>query len=461
MFIDDTIAAIATAPGEAGIGIVRISGEKSLDIIDKIFRSKENKKLSQYKPRRITYGYIIEPDKEEKIDEVLVSYMKAPNTYTKEDIVEINCHGGMISVKKILGLVLNFGARIADPGEFTKRAFLNGRIDLAQAEAIMDLISAKTEKGFDVALNQLEGFLSKEVSKTREKLLGMLAHIQVSIDFSEEDIDEITLDNLLENSKEVEKSIRKLLDTSHTGKIIREGLSTVIVGKPNVGKSSLLNALIRESRAIVTDVPGTTRDMIEEHFSVKGIPLRLIDTAGIRETEDIVEKIGVERSKELFNLADLIIVMLDASSNLTKEDLEIIDLIGSRRALIIINKTDLPQRLDVDEVRDIIGDKDIIEISILENIGIEKIEEALIDMVYQGEVKAKDSLLVTNMRHKNALERALKSIEDAIKAIKEQLPLDFIEVDIRDTWEALGEITGDAVGEDLLDHIFENFCIGK
>ncbi|HZK37510.1 MAG TPA: tRNA uridine-5-carboxymethylaminomethyl(34) synthesis GTPase MnmE [Clostridia bacterium] len=461
MFIDDTIAAIATAPGEAGIGIVRISGEKSLDIIDKIFRSKENKKLSQYKPRRITYGYIIEPDKEEKIDEVLVSYMKAPNTYTKEDIVEINCHGGMISVKKILGLVLNFGARIANPGEFTKRAFLNGRIDLAQAEAIMDLISAKTEKGFDVALNQLEGILSKEVSKTREKLLGMLAHIQVSIDFSEEDIDEITLDNLLENSKEVEKSIRKLLDTSHTGKIIREGLSTVIVGKPNVGKSSLLNALIRESRAIVTDVPGTTRDMIEEHFSVKGIPLRLIDTAGIRETEDIVEKIGVERSKELFNLADLIIVMLDASSNLTKEDLEIIDLIGSRRALIIINKTDLPQRLDVDEVRDIIGDKDIIEISILENIGIEKIEEALIDMVYQGEVKAKDSLLVTNMRHKNALERALKSIEDAIKAIKEQLPLDFIEVDIRDTWEALGEITGDAVGEDLLDHIFENFCIGK
>ncbi|MCK9267379.1 MAG: tRNA uridine-5-carboxymethylaminomethyl(34) synthesis GTPase MnmE [Alkaliphilus sp.] len=461
MFIDDTIAAIATAPGEAGIGIVRISGEKSIDITDKIFRSKENKKLSQYKPWRITYGYIIDPDKGEKIDEVLVSYMKSPNTYTREDIVEINCHGGMISVKKILGLVLNFGARIANPGEFTKRAFLNGRIDLAQAEAIMDLISAKTEKGFDVALNQLEGFLSKEVSEIREKLLRMLAHIQVSIDFSEEDIDEITLDNLSENSKEIEKNIRRLLDTSHTGKIIREGLSTVIVGKPNVGKSSLLNALIRESRAIVTDVPGTTRDTIEEHFSVKGIPLRLIDTAGIRETEDIVEKIGVERSKELFNLADLIIVMLDASSNLTKEDLEIIDLIGSKKALIIINKTDLPQKLDVDEVRGIIGDKDIIEISILENIGIEKIEEALIDMVYQGEVKAKDSLLVTNIRHKNALERAIKSIRDAIKAIKEQLPLDFIEVDIKDTWEALGEITGDAVGEDLLDHIFENFCIGK
>ena len=461
MFLDDTIAAIATAPGEAGIGIVRISGEESIDIADRIFESKEGKKLSQYKPRRITYGYIIDPDRGEKIDEVLVSYMKAPSTYTREDIVEINCHGGMISVKKILGLVLRFGARIAEPGEFTKRAFLNGRIDLAQAEAIMDLVGAKTEKGFDVALNQLEGFLSKEVSKIREKLLDMLAHIEVSIDFAEEDIDEITLDILSEHSKEIEKSIRKLLDTSHTGKIIREGLSTVIVGKPNVGKSSLLNALIRESRAIVTDVPGTTRDTIEEHVSVKGIPLRLIDTAGIRETEDIVEKIGVERSKELFNLADLIIVMLDASSELTKEDLEIIDLIGSKKALIIINKTDLPQKLDVGEVRGIIKNKDIIEISILENIGIEKIEEALIDMVYQGEVRAKDSMLVTSVRHKDALERALRSIKDAIKAIKEQLPLDFIEVDIRDTWEALGEITGDAVGEDLLDHIFENFCIGK
>ncbi len=461
MFLDDTIAAIATAPGEAGIGIVRISGEKSIEIADKIFKSKENKRLSRYKPRRITYGYIIDPNKKEKIDEVLVSYMKSPSTYTREDTVEINCHGGMISVKKILELVLQSGARIADPGEFTKRAFLNGRIDLAQAEAIMDLVSAKTEKGFDVALNQLEGFLSKEVSEIRKRLLEMLAHIEVSIDFAEEDIDEITLNTLLESSSEIEKNIQKLLDTSHTGKIIREGLSTVIVGKPNVGKSSLLNALIRESRAIVTDVPGTTRDIIEEHFSIKGIPLRLIDTAGIRETEDVVERIGVERSKELFNLADLIIVVLDASGDLTKEDLEIMDLIGSKKALIIINKTDLPQKLNVDEVKDIIKDKDIIEISILENIGIEKIEDALVNMVYQGEVKAKDSMLVTNVRHKNALERALKSIKDGIKAIKEQLPLDFIEVDIRDAWEALGEITGDTVEEDLLDHIFENFCIGK
>lgn len=461
MFIDDTIAAIATAPGEAGIGIVRLSGERSIEFVDKIFRSKEDKKLSEYKSRRITYGHIIDPKSNERIDEVLVSYMKGPNTYTREDIVEINCHGGMIPVKKILELVLRLGVRAANPGEFTKRAFLNGRIDLAQAEAVMDLISAKTEKGFDVALNQLEGSLSKQVSKIREQLLEMLAHIEVSIDFAEEDIDEVTLDILLQNSRDVEADIQKLLDTADTGKIVREGLSTVIVGKPNVGKSSLLNALIRESRAIVTDVPGTTRDVIEEHLSIKGIPLRLIDTAGIRETEDIVEKIGVERSKELFNLADLIIVMLDASRELTEEDKQIMELIGSKKALVIINKTDLPKKLDFEEVEKIIGNKKIIKVSIVEEKGLEEIEDALVDMVYQGQVRAKDSLLVTNIRHKNALERALESIKDSTKAIKQKLPLDFVEVDIKNTWEALGEITGDTAGEDLLDHIFKNFCIGK
>ncbi|HDR5039310.1 TPA: tRNA uridine-5-carboxymethylaminomethyl(34) synthesis GTPase MnmE [Bacillus anthracis] len=461
MFIDDTIAAIATAPGEAGIGIVRISGDKSIDLTDKIFRSKEGKKLSEYKPRRITYGYIIDPKTDKRVDEVLVSYMKGPNTYTKEDIIEINCHGGMIPVKNILELVLRMGARAADPGEFTKRAFLNGRIDLAQAEAVMDLISAKTEKGFDVALNQLEGSLSKKVTKVRETLLEMLAHVEVSIDFAEEDIDEVTLGFLLEKSSEVEKDIQKLLDTADTGKILREGLSTVIVGKPNVGKSSLLNALVRESRAIVTDVPGTTRDVIEEHLNIKGIPLRLIDTAGIRETEDVVEKIGVEKSKELFNLADLIIVMLDASRELMEEDKQIMNLIGQKKALIIINKTDLPQKLNFEEVETIIGSKKIIKVSLVEEKGLEEIEDALVEMVYQGQVRAKDSLLVTNIRHKNALERALESIKDSTKAIKQQLPLDFVEVDIKNTWEALGEITGDSVGEDLLDHIFKNFCIGK
>lgn len=461
MYIDDTIAAIATAPGEAGIGIVRISGEKAIELIDKIFRSKDHKALSEYKSRRITYGHIIDPKTEKVVDEVLVSYMKGPNTYTREDIVEINCHGGMIPVKTILELVLRVGARVAEPGEFTKRAFLNGRIDLAQAEAIMDLISAKTEKGFDVAMSQLEGSLSKNVAKVREKLLDMLAHVEVSIDFAEDDVDEVALDYLLNKSLEVESDIQKLLDTADTGKIIREGLSTVIVGKPNVGKSSLLNALVRESRAIVTDVPGTTRDIIEEHLNIKGIPLRLIDTAGIRDTEDIVEKIGVERSKELFNLADLIIVMLDASRELTEEDMRIIELIENKRALIIINKTDLQQKLNLDKVEHIIHTKKVIKVSLVEEIGLEEIEDALAEMVYKGGTKAKDSLLVTNARHKNALERALDSIIDGTKAIEQKLPLDFVEVDIKNSWKALGEITGDTVEEDIIDHIFKNFCIGK
>ncbi|WP_089283450.1 tRNA uridine-5-carboxymethylaminomethyl(34) synthesis GTPase MnmE [Anaerovirgula multivorans] len=461
MYIDDTITAIATAPGEAGIGIVRISGEKALIITDEIFESKQGKKLSDYPVRRMTYGYIIDPDRNEKIDEVLVYYTKGPYTYTKEDVVEINCHGGVIPVKKILELVLRKGARAAEPGEFTKRAFLNGRIDLAQAEAVMDLISAKTDKGFDVALDQLEGALSKKVSVTRQKLMDMLAHIEVSIDFSEEDIDEVTLDYLLHKSKEVEKDIEVLLKTADTGKILREGLSTVIVGKPNVGKSSLLNALLRESRAIVTEVPGTTRDVIEEHLNIRGIPLKIIDTAGIRETEDIVEKIGVEKSKEFFNKADLIIFMLDISTKLTKEDLQILELIENKKALILMNKTDLPQKADLDKAKELIKNKKIIKISLIEEKGLEEVEEAIEELVYKGEIKAKDRLLVTNVRHKNSLERALQSMKEGTEAIEKKMPLDFVEVDVKNTWEALGEITGDTVAEDIIDHIFKNFCIGK
>ncbi|SNS54429.1 tRNA modification GTPase trmE [Anaerovirgula multivorans] len=461
IYIDDTITAIATAPGEAGIGIVRISGEKALIITDEIFESKQGKKLSDYPVRRMTYGYIIDPDRNEKIDEVLVYYTKGPYTYTKEDVVEINCHGGVIPVKKILELVLRKGARAAEPGEFTKRAFLNGRIDLAQAEAVMDLISAKTDKGFDVALDQLEGALSKKVSVTRQKLMDMLAHIEVSIDFSEEDIDEVTLDYLLHKSKEVEKDIEVLLKTADTGKILREGLSTVIVGKPNVGKSSLLNALLRESRAIVTEVPGTTRDVIEEHLNIRGIPLKIIDTAGIRETEDIVEKIGVEKSKEFFNKADLIIFMLDISTKLTKEDLQILELIENKKALILMNKTDLPQKADLDKAKELIKNKKIIKISLIEEKGLEEVEEAIEELVYKGEIKAKDRLLVTNVRHKNSLERALQSMKEGTEAIEKKMPLDFVEVDVKNTWEALGEITGDTVAEDIIDHIFKNFCIGK
>ncbi|GAB6085945.1 tRNA uridine-5-carboxymethylaminomethyl(34) synthesis GTPase MnmE [Alkaliphilus crotonatoxidans] len=461
MFLDDTIAAIATAPGEAGIGVIRISGEKALEVIDLLFKSAGGKKLSEFSPRRLTYGHIFDPVKGEKIDEVLAVYMSAPNTYTKENVVEINCHGGMIPVKRILELILRQGIRAADPGEFTKRAFLNGRIDLAQAEAVMDLISAKTEKGFDIALDQLEGSLSKRVEGFRNQVLELLAHMEVSIDFSEEDVDEITLDLLLEKSIALEKEMEHLLLTADTGKILREGLSTVIVGKPNVGKSSLLNALLRESRAIVTEIPGTTRDVIEEQLNIRGIPLKLIDTAGIRETEDIVERIGVQKTKEFFNRADLVILMLDASRDLTEEDLEIIELIKHKRSMVIINKTDLPNQVNEEKIRQLIGEKPIIKVSLLENHGLEAIEGCLEEMVFQGPLRAKDHLLVTNVRHKNALERALNSLREGIEAIRQKLPMDFIEVDYKNTWNYLGEITGDTVGEDLIDHIFKNFCIGK
>ncbi len=461
MFFDDTIAAIATAPGEAGIGIIRISGEKTLQIMDKLFKSNQGRFLKEMPPRMLTYGNIFDPDTQQKVDEVLAVYMRAPHTYTKEDIVEINCHGGMIPVKRILGLVLKHGARMAEAGEFTKRAFLNGRIDLAQAEAVMDLISAKTEKGFDVALDQLEGGLSKEIKRIRNEILELLAHIEVSIDFSEDDIDEVTLELLLDKSLKIEEELKHMLETADTGKIIREGLNTVIVGKPNVGKSSLLNALLRETRAIVTDIPGTTRDVIEEQLNIRGILLRLMDTAGIRETLDVVEKIGVERTKAFFNQADLVIFVLDASRELTSEDIEIMALLEDKKVLVIINKTDLPLKLDISKVEAMLKNKIMIKLSLVENVGLELLEDAIVDMVFKGEVKRKDQVMVTNVRHKNSLEKAAQSLQEGISAIKQRLPLDFIEVDYRNAWEYLGEITGESVGEDLLDHIFSNFCIGK
>lgn len=461
MFIDDTIAAIATAPGEAGVGIIRISGNKAIDIADSVFKSKSGKNLKELPTRRIAYGHIVDPKTKDVIDEVLTVYMKAPHTYTREDIVEINCHGGIIPVKKILQLVLRMGARMAEAGEFTKRAFLNGRIDLAQAEAVMDLISAKTESGFDVALGQLEGSLSKQVEGIRRDILELLAHIEVSIDFSEEDVDEVTLDFLMNRSIEVKDNMTKLYETADTGKILREGLSTVIIGKPNVGKSSLLNALLRESRAIVTDIPGTTRDIIEEQLNIKGIPIRLVDTAGIRDTEDIVEKIGVDKSKEFFNKADLVIFMLDSSRELTQEDIEIIKMIKDKKTIVLINKTDLPQIMDLSTIEDIIGEKQVIKISLKDETGLHELEDTLVSMVYKGDVKAKDHIMVTNIRHKDALERAINSLQEGIDAIEKKLPMDFIEVDYKNTWDYLGEITGDTVGEDLIDHIFANFCIGK
>jgi len=461
MYREETIAAISTPLGEGGIGIVKISGERALEILNNVFVTKDHHQKVFWEPRKMYYGFIKNPESQEIIDEVLAVYMKAPNTYTKEELVEIHCHGGMVPLRKTLQLVLEQGAGMAEKGEFTKRAFLNGRLDLSQAEAVMDLISAKTDISHEVALGQFEGLLSREVQGIQEIIKDMLAHIEVSIDFSEEDIDEVTMDQLLSKSMDAKKSFQGLLQTAKTGKILREGLVTGILGKTNVGKSSLLNALLRENRAIVTDIPGTTRDVIEEQLNVRGIPLKILDTAGIRETEDAVEKIGVQRSREIFQQADLVIFMIDASKELDREDYDFLHLIKDRRALVVVNKTDLKEAIDLSRIKSIIGDKKLVRISLLKNKGLEALEDALEDMVYEGEGFSKEQPFITNARHQQAISRGLQSLQDGIKALENRMPLDFVEVDFKNAWESLGEVTGDTVSEDILDHIFENFCIGK
>ncbi|WP_077370129.1 tRNA uridine-5-carboxymethylaminomethyl(34) synthesis GTPase MnmE [Anaerosalibacter sp. Marseille-P3206] len=457
----DTIAAISSAVGEAGIGIVRMSGKYSLNIVDTLFKGKHTDGLKNVSNRKLTYGHIVDPSDDSIVDEVLVVYMKAPYTYTREDIVEIYCHGGAISVKRILELLLKNGARLAEAGEFTKRAFLNGRLDLSQAEAVIDLIRAKTDKSYDVSLNQLEGSLSYKIKEIQDVLLNMIAHIEVSIDFPEEDIEEITYDELKVKANVVLEDIVKLLETADRGKILREGLNTVILGKPNVGKSSLLNAILRENRAIVTDVPGTTRDIIEEYVNVEGIPLKIVDTAGIRDTEDLVEKIGVDRAKQVVEQADLIIAVFDASRELSQEDEEIIELVKQRRSIVLLNKTDLPNVYDREKLAKIIGDKKIINTSIAKGEGIEELENTIVDMFYSGEVEVKGEVMVTNLRHKDQLQKAKKNILDAINGIDMNVPLDCIEVDVKNCWSNLGEISGDTVSEDIIDKVFKEFCIGK
>lgn len=459
MFIDDTIAGIATAPGEGGIGIIRISGNKSLEVCESIFKSKSNKKINEYNQRTLIYGNVY--DNENIIDEVLVAYMKGPNSYTAEDVIEINCHGGFISVKKILELILSKDVRLAEAGEFTKRAFLNGRIDLSQAEAIIDVIKAKTDKAYEVAQNHLEGALSKKIKDLRMKVTEVLAHLEVSIDFSEEDVEEITYKTLKEKSLELKEEIKKLYDTAESGKIFRDGLKTVIIGKPNVGKSSLLNAILGENRAIVTDIAGTTRDVIEEFVNINGIPLKIVDTAGIRETDDIVERIGVEKSRESFNNADLVIMVLDSSKKLSKEDIEILEELKNKKVIILLNKIDLESNIEIDKIKEYVDEDSIINISALKNIGIDTLNTKIEEMVYRGSVRSSSDLMITNTRHKDALFKAYESINDAIKAIDDNMPYDFIEVDFKNIWDYLGYINGDTVKEDLLDTIFANFCIGK
>ena len=459
MFIDDTIAAIATAPGEGGIGIIRISGEKSLQVAQSIFKSKSGKMIKDYNARTLIYGTVV--DNEKVIDEVLVAYMKGPNSYTAEDVIEINCHGGFISVKKILELILSKGVRLAEAGEFTKRAFLNGRIDLYQAEAIIDVIKSKTDMAHEVAQSQLEGSLAKKIKDLRMNVTEVLAHLEVSIDFAEEDVEEITYQTLEEKALELRNEIKKLYDTAESGKILRDGLKTVIVGKPNVGKSSLLNSILGENRAIVTDIAGTTRDVIEEFVNIKGIPLKIVDTAGIRETEDVVEKIGVEKSRESFSTADLVIMVLDASRKLSEEDMEILESLKNKKTIVLLNKMDLEPQIELEKIEEFVNSEDIIKISALKHQGIEELQDKIEAMVYHGSVKNSSNLMITNSRHKDALFKAYESINDAISAIEQRMPYDFIEVDFKNIWDYLGYINGDTVREDLLDTIFANFCIGK
>ena len=457
--MEDTIAAVATAYGEGGIGIIRISGEEALPILQEIFEFHGD--TDTFISRRMTYGKIIDKEKNQIIDEVLAVYMKGPKTYTAEDVVEINCHGSMVSLRKTLALVLRKGARLAEPGEFTKRAFLNGRLDLSQAEAVIDIIRAKTDKSFDVAVSQLEGRLSLKVEEIRQKLLDLLVDITVNIDYPDEDIEEMTYEKLEESIVETQDMIEKLLATSSTGKMIREGIKIAIVGKPNVGKSSLMNGLLKETRAIVTDIPGTTRDTIEEVLSIRNIPVYLVDTAGIRETSDKVEKMGIEKSKEAFNQADFILFLLDGSRSLEEEDLQIMELLKERKSLVLINKRDLGEAISIEEVAAKLPASQVIEASLLKGQGITEIEDAVEDLVYGGEIVQKESMMVNNVRHIELLEQAVKSLTDALHMSERREALDFIEVDVKNAYERLGEIIGETVSDDIINEVFARFCLGK
>ena len=456
----DTITSISTPMGEGAIGIVRLSGPQAIEIGDILYKGK--KKLSEVETHTINYGHIIDPETDETVEEVMVSVLRAPKTFTREDIIEINCHGGILTINRILELTMTYGARMAEPGEYTKRAFLNGRIDLSQAEAVMDFIRSKTDRASKVAMNQIEGRLSDLIKRQRQSILEILAQVEVNIDYPEyDDVEDATTDFLLEQSKRIKEEINRLLETGAQGKIMREGLSTVIVGRPNVGKSSMLNNLIQDNKAIVTEVAGTTRDVLEEYVNVRGVPLRLVDTAGIRDTEDIVEKIGVERSRKALSEADLILFVLNNNEPLTEDDQTLFEVIKNEDVIVIINKTDLEQRLDVSELRKMIGDMPLIQTSMLKQEGIDELEIQIKDLFFDGEVQNQDMTYVSNSRHISLLKQARQSIQDAIDAAESGIPMDMVQIDLTRTWEILGEIIGESASDELIDQLFSQFCLGK
>ena len=454
----DTIAAIATAMSSSGIGIIRISGEDAVTITEKIFRMKNGKKLSEMPTHTIHYGHIC--DGEEVIDEVMVLLMRGPKSYTREDTVEIDCHGGVYVTRRVLETVIRYGARPAEPGEFTKRAFLNGRIDLSQAESVIDVIHAKNEFALKSSMKQLSGSVSNAIKEIRGTVLHEIAFIESALD----DPEHISLDGYPEQLQgiveEVSGKIEKLLSTSDNGKILKEWISTVIVGKPNAGKSSLLNTLLGEERAIVTDIAGTTRDVLEEQINLNGIILNIIDTAGIRDTEDVVEKIGVDKAKKYVKDADLIIYVVDSSTALDENDFEIMELLRDKTAVVLMNKSDLQPVTTAEEVKSHL-DKTVISISAKEQVGIDTLEETIKELFFHGEVTFNDEVYITNIRHKTALQEALNSLHLVVQSIRDGMPEDFYSIDLMNAYEELGSIVGEAVEDDLVNEIFSKFCMGK
>lgn len=453
----DTIVAISTAMGNSGIGIIRMSGEDSFDIIKKIFKTKS--KTINIKPNTINYGHIADRDK--IIDEVLVSFFVSPKSFTMENMCEINSHGGIVIMNQILELCLKNGARMAEPGEFTKRAFLNGRIDLSQAEAIIDVINAKSEKEAKASIKQLNGELANKLKSIREKIMSILVDIEASIDYPEYDVEEITNNRVSEIMKKVKEELITLKNTFDNGKIIKEGIKVAIIGRPNAGKSSLLNAILKEERAIVTEYEGTTRDTIEEFIQIDGIPIKIIDTAGIRNTDDYVENIGINKSKEIAKEADLVIAIIDASKELREEEKEMLEFIKDKKGIILLNKVDLEIKVDKEEIKEIAKDKCVLEISALNKDGIDKLYETISDMYKFNEIEIDDSLTITNNRHKNAINNMIMSVEKSEKAIREKMPIDVVTINITEILTEMGTITGETVSEDIINEIFKKFCLGK
>lgn len=453
----DTIAAISTPIGEGGISIVRMSGEDAVKIANKVFKGAN---LTEVSTHTIHYGHIVDPESKKVIDEAMVTVLRAPKTFTREDIVEVNCHGGIVVTNHILQILLANGARMADPGEFTKRAFVNGRIDLTQAESVMDIVRAKTDKARQVAVGQLAGGLLEKIRAMRKEILDTLANVEVNIDYPEYDADQITADQMAKTSKDVIAEIDKLLNTAQEGTILRNGLATAIVGQPNVGKSSLLNYLTKSDKAIVTDVAGTTRDTLEEYVSVKGVPLKLIDTAGIHHTEDKVEKIGVERSQKALQQADLVLLLLDGSKNLADEDKALIEETKNKKRIIILNKMDIGQKLNVQEMKKLTN-SEVISTSILKQVNLDELENLIKKLFFSGITNSNDQILVTNQRQSGLLAKAKKQLEDVISAVEDGVPVDIAQIDFNGAWDTLGEITGDSAPDELINALFSQFCLGK